>query len=104
MIFRNITDIKKDILDKIDKYLSDYNNVIDTKHIVSLLKTYLYELKIRKEIEAYQTNMIKTNNTSLFVEITKDDNIETFLINVDTELRKLKIKKINNNTAYIFKS
>lgn len=100
MIFNSIKDIKKDIYDRILSHLQDSDN-IDAKHISSLLKTYLYELQIKDEIDGYQTTANR-NDDSLFVEISKNNKINSFVININTELRKLKIKKINNNTSYIF--
>ena len=51
---------------------------LDAKHISSLLKTYLYELKIKDEIDGYQTTANR-NDDSLFVEITRNNNINSLL-------------------------
>lgn len=98
MIFKDIKEIKKDIYSRIFEHIQ-INVDIDIPHIVSLLKPYLFELQIKKEIDGYQTNIVKTQKNTLFVEITKNNIINSFIINVDIELRKLKINKINNNNS-----
>lgn len=97
MIFNSSNDIKCDIVDKISEhmiYCISNNQVIDRNNIISLIRTYLHELKIRKFINKYDVDKLDGNILINFEYNNESNNINIDLYN---QLRKLKIKKICKN-------
>ena len=90
MIFNNCEDIEIDIKTKISKYMSQTNN--DIKGLVSIILSYLYEMKNIKEIETYSLYEINKNEFS--ITFSKDKQSHNFYTSLSSELRKIKIKKI----------
>lgn len=108
MIFNTSEDIKKDIKNRISKYLEEsvgQNTSIDTNNIISLLRSYFHELKIREEIIDYTVSDYKNDYT---INIKFQRNIDHISLEIDlyNELRKLKISKIqehdNKNNLHKF--
>jgi len=93
MLFNDINDIKDSIRKNLSNYLKDNMHDIDNKMILSLLRSYLQELKSIKEIVKYIAAM---DNNKIIISIDKDDKIENFIIDIDIEIRKIKINKIKN--------
>jgi CTP:phosphocholine cytidylyltransferase-like protein len=103
MIFNTSEDLKKDIINKVCNYLKEtigQNSSIDTKNIVSLLRSYFFELKIRKEVT---DSVIGWSDGKYEIEINFKYNEEDIIFRIDlfNELRKLKITKIKNNKNII---
>jgi len=109
MIFNTSEDIKKDVKNRISEYLRDSvgkNTIVDTNNIISLLRSYFYELKIREEI--IDSNVSDYNNDYI-ININFQRNTDFINIKIDlyAELRKLKINKIQehdnkNNSGKFF--
>ena len=95
MIFDNCEAIENDIKNKISSYIKDDNDSIDIKGLVSLLRSYLYEMKRMKEIESYDVNEVNQNKFNIL--FYKNDISYKFGISMDLELRNLKIKQIISN-------
>jgi len=95
MIFNNAQAIENDIKGKISSYLKEDNGRCDIKGLVSLLRSYLYEMKRMKEIESYDVNEINKNKFD--ISFYKNNISYIFGISMDLELRKLKIKQIISN-------
>ncbi len=96
MIFNSSDDIKKDIKNKISEYLKDILNQnlkVDTNNIISLLRSYLYELQIRKEINNSNIEDDK-KNYMITIEFIFNEKIEKIVIDLYSEIRKIKIDKI----------
>jgi hypothetical protein len=103
MIFNTSEDIKKDTINRVSNYLKEtigQNSSIDTKNIVSLLRSYFFELKIRKEVYDF---VIGWSDGKYEIEINFKYNDEdiTFRIDLFNELRKLKIIKIQEHNNLI---
>ncbi len=99
MIFNTSDDIIKDIKNRISNHIKDIiesNLIIDTNNIISLLRTYLHELEIRNEIKQYYIDDDKKDNVIRII-FQKENNTTSFKVNIDLELRKLKIIKIQNS-------
>lgn len=92
MIFNTSKDIERDIKSKITNYIKQDNNCEDMKRLISILSSYLYEMKIIKEIESYTIDEINKNKINIL--FYKDNNSYKFGISMDLELRNLKINKI----------
>jgi hypothetical protein len=95
MIFNKGEDIISDIRTKISSYIKQNNDCDDIKNLISIMNSYLYEMKIIKEIESFSVNGI--NNSKFEVIFSKDDLAYKFYISMDLELRNLKINKITSN-------
>jgi len=98
MIFNTSEDIKKDIKLKVSNYLKEtigQGTNIDTNNIISLLRSYLYELKIRKEVTDSTIN--DHRNFTINVNFVRDNETIDFDIDLFNELRKLKIIKIKDH-------
>jgi len=93
MIFNNIFDIKDSIHNNLSNYLKDNMQDIDTNMILSLLRSYLQELKSIKEIDKYIAFL---DEGEIVVNISKNNEIDVFSIDINTEIRKIKINKIKN--------
>jgi len=93
MIFNNIFDIKDRIHNNLSNYLKDNMQDIDTNMILSLLRSYLQELKSIKEIDKYIAFL---DEGEIVVNISKNNEIDVFSIDINTEIRKIKINKIKN--------
>ena len=104
MIFDNTKDIQDDIYKKISHFLKDNIENKDIQYVISLVRSYLTELKNIKEIDNYQAEIDKTNDNSIIIQITKDNDNCFFTINLDIEVRRLKINKIKStdNSVKIF--
>jgi hypothetical protein len=99
MIFNSSDDIKKDIKNRIYEYLKDILNQnlkVDTNNIISLLRSYLYELQIRKEIINSNIEDDK-KNYMITIEYIFNDKMEKIIIDLYSEIRKIKIDKIQNH-------
>lgn len=99
MIFNTSDDIKNNVKDLIIKYLRDTINqdtIIDTNNIISLLRTYLYELKIREEVLEYTVNDYQ-NDYIINIKIQRNIDCINFKIDLYSELRKMKIVKIQKH-------
>ena len=95
MIFNKCEDIENDIKTKISCYITQDDKCDDIKELVSHIRTYLYELKIIKEIESFTVNEINRNKFDIL--FSKDKNSYRFGVSMDLELRNLKIKQIISN-------
>ena len=95
MIFDNCESIENDIKNKISSYIKQDNDCADIKGLVSLLRSYLYEMKIIHEIEAFDVNEINKNKFNIL--FYKNGMLYKFDISMDLELRNLKIKQIISN-------
>lgn len=96
MLFKGCKEIEEDIKSKISNYFQySINDTNDAKTLISLLRSYLYELKIIKEIDSYRVDEINSRKFKIF--FIKDSNEYHFSISMDLELRQLKIKKIISN-------
>jgi len=95
MIFDKCEDIENDIKTKIKSYITINNNCDDTKNLVSIIRSYLYEMKIIKEIDSYDVNEITNNKFD--INFFKDNMFYKFGVSLDLELRKMKINKIKSN-------
>jgi hypothetical protein len=95
MIFNNNKDIESDIKYRISNYISDPNNDGNVKDLTSMIRTYLHEMKVFKEIESFKVVDINSNKFDII--FTKDENTYRFSVSLDLELRNLKIKKIISN-------
>jgi hypothetical protein len=95
MIFDNCEAIENDIKNKISSYIKNDNDYADIKGLVSLLRSYLFEMKRMKEIESYDVNEINQNKFNIL--FYKNDISYKFGISMDLELRNLKIKQIISN-------
>lgn len=94
MLFNSSNDIKDDILNKISEYLLECiqnSTPIDKNNILSLIRTYFNELKIRNLLGDYKIDILE--NTIL---MSFKYNNDTFNLNVDlfNHVRKMKISKI----------
>lgn len=97
MLFDSPNDIKNDILNKISNHLilcHKENTIVDKKNILSLLRTYFYELKIRDLLNDYKIE-ISDNGVIMIMFIYNNLNYD---LNIDLfdHVRKLKINKISN--------
>jgi hypothetical protein len=99
MIFNSVKDIQNDIYIKISSFLKDNINNKDIKNIISLLRSYLMELKNIREIDNYQTEI--ENKTTIIVQILKGTDNCFFTIDLDLEVRRLKINKIKSTDISI---
>lgn len=101
MLFDNTKDIQTDIYHKMSNFLMNNTDIIDIKHIISLLRSYLSELKNIKEIDNYQAEIDKTSSNTIIVEIRKDIDVKYFTIDIDMEIRRLKINKIKSSDRVV---
>lgn len=90
MVFNDINDIKNNLYDNISNYILKNINDIDISMIIFLIRTYLQELKTLNEINNY---LVNNNENIISIKIDKNI-IDEFTINIDNEIRKIKIKKI----------
>ena len=95
MIFNKCEDIETDIKSKISSYLRQNNDYEDTKGLVSIIRSYLYEMKNLKEIESFIVNEI--NREKFDISFNKNNISYKFGVSIDLELRNLKIKRIISN-------
>lgn len=95
MIFDKCEDIENDIKSKISCYIIQNTNCNDIKELVSIIRSYLYEMKIIKEIDSFVVNEINKNKFDILFQ--KNSNSYKFGISMDLELRNLKIKQIISN-------
>jgi hypothetical protein len=95
MIFDKCEDIENDIKSKISSYIKQNNDCEDIRDLVSIIRSYLYEMKIIKEIESFDVNEINRNKFDII--FYKDKVSYKFGISMDLELRNLKIKRIISN-------
>lgn len=95
MIFNKCEDIENDIKSKISCYITQNDGCDDTKGLVSIIRSYLYEMKNLKEIESFIVNEI--NKSKFDILFNKNDVPYRFGVSIDLELRNLKIKQIISN-------
>ncbi|MFA5586560.1 MAG: hypothetical protein WDA02_08460 [Saccharofermentanales bacterium] len=93
MVFNNINDIKNNLYNNISNYIIKNINDIDISMIIFLIRSYLRELKLLNEVNNF---LVTYNGKLIFIKIDKDY-IDEFTINIDNEIRKLKIKRIKND-------
>lgn len=96
MIFDRCEDIESDIKTKISSYIKNNNNG-DIKDLVSIIRSYLYEMKIIKEIQSFNVDEINKNKFDII--FSKENNLYKFGVCMDLELRNLKIKRIISNNV-----
>ena len=99
MIFNTSDDIKRDVKDRISKYLKDsvgQNTSIDTNNVISLLRSYFHELKIREEIIDYTVSDYQ-NDTTVNIKFQRNGDYVSLEVDLYSELRKLKIVKIQEH-------
>jgi len=102
MVFNDINDIKNNLYNNISNYIIKNINDIDISMIIFLIRSYLRELKLLNEVNNF---LVTYNGKLIFIKIDKDY-IDEFTINIDNEIRKLKIKRIkndNNIKKFVFK-
>ena len=95
MIFNKCEDIETDIKTKISSYITQNNGCADTKSLVSIIRSYLYEMKNLKEIESFIVNEI--NREKFDILFNKNQIEYKFGVSMDLEMRNLKIKRIISN-------
>lgn len=95
MIFNKCEDIENDIKSKISSYITQNNNFDDIRDLVSIIRSYLYEMVIIKEIQSFDVDEINKNKFDIV--FYKDNNLYKFGVSMDLELRNLKIKRIISN-------
>jgi hypothetical protein len=93
MVFNDINDIKNNLYNNISNYIIKNINDIDISMIIFLIRSYLRELKLLNEVNNF---LVTYNGKLIFIKIDKDY-IDEFTINIDNEIRKLKIKRIKND-------
>jgi hypothetical protein len=99
MIFNTSEDIKRNVKDRITKYLKDsvsQGTSIDTNNIISLLRSYFYELKIREEIIDYMVSDYQDDYT-INIKFQRNSDYVNFEVDLYAELRKMKIVKIQEH-------
>lgn len=106
MIFTSYKNIEQDIKTRISNYIKENENISDVSNIISLIRSYLHEMKIIKEINNYKVTEI--NNKEFYINIIHINTEHKFKISIDLEIRNLKINKIkshnlacDNYNAYI---
>lgn len=97
LIFKNIDDIKINIISNIEKYIIekdyiDFNN-FDYKEIFPLIKGYLRELKKLNEIDDFNAAVFKDKIT---LSLYQNNDRKDIHIKIDNILRKIKILKIKS--------
>lgn len=100
MIFHNIKNIEDDVFNKITSFLKNNDNK-NINDIVTLLGSYLIELKNIKEIDKYMTEIDINSSNTIIVYIFKNNEFGKFIIDLDMELRKIKIDKIKSTNPNI---
>lgn len=102
MLFNSLEDIKQDIINKVDEHLKELynknpNGIPDssTKDIIALISNYVWQLKVKKELSNYQIILYKQNTIKITILNDSGDSL-VFNINLDIELRKIKIIKIKD--------
>ena len=102
MLFNSLEDIKQDIINKVDEHLKElydkYPNGIpnsSTKDIIALISNYIWQLIVKKELEHYEIVLFKKKIIKIILINNIDDPLK-FNINIDIELRKMKIIKIKD--------
>jgi len=94
MIFNSLDEIVNDINSKILSYVT-LNTSIDMKELISILKNYLYEMRIIDEIDKFDVSQLD-DEFKVAIEIEKHNLEKRFIFDISLETRKLKIKKITN--------
>ena len=94
MLFNNGNEIELDIKHKISNYIKNTDN-IDINYLSSLIRVYLHELRIIKEVDGFFISEIIDN--TFFISYIK--NSEPFKLNISLllEMRNIKIEKIKSN-------
>lgn len=105
MLFNSLEDIRRDIINKVDDHLKDlytknHNGIPDssTKDIIALISNYIWQLKVKNELNNYQIILYKQNIIKITIFNNSDESLE-FNINLDIELRKIKIIKIKDKKS-----
>jgi hypothetical protein len=99
MIFNTSDDIRKDVKNRISHYLKEsvgQNTSIDTNNIISLLRSYFYELKIRDEVTDFGVSDFK-DGYIVTIQYSRLNDDVSFDVDLFSELRKLKIVKIQEH-------
>lgn len=97
MIFNTNKDIEVDIKSKISNYIKQNNDINDIKDIISIIRSYLYEMKIIKEIDSYIVD--KVNKDEFEISFNKNNNTSRFIVSMNNEMRLIKIDKIRLNKS-----
>lgn len=98
MLFNSINDINIDIHRRIEYYLMNNIEHKDINYIISLIRSYLTEIKNIKDIDYFDVSIID-NNIQIY--ICKDIDKQEITINLDMEVRKIKINKIKSSNSNI---
>jgi len=98
MLFNSINDINIDIHRRIEYYLMNNIEHKDINYIISLIRSYLTEIKNIKDIDYFDVSIID-NNIQIY--ICKDVDKQEITINLDMEVRKIKINKIKSSNSNI---
>lgn len=93
MIYDNLLDIEKDLFNTIKGYLIDID--INLSKIESMLITFLYELKIIKEIDDFKCD-IQKNIKTIIVSVVRGIENNIFNIDINLQLRKIKIDQVKD--------
>ena len=99
MIFNTSEDIKRNVIERIITYLKDsvsQGTNIDTNNIISLSRSYFYELKIREEILDYTVSDYQ-NDYVITIKFQRNSDFVNFEVDLYAELRKMKIVKIQGH-------
>ena len=100
MIFNTYKDIETDLKNKISEYIKISNDTIsDMNNIISIIRTYLYEMKIINEISEYKVEILDKNR--FIINIEKNDTKYKFEVSVKLEIRNLKINKLKSHDIII---
>ena len=94
MIFDKCEDIERDIKSKIFSYIT-INNNCNTKDLVSIIRSYLYEMKLIKEVDSYSVDEISMNKFN--IHFVRCSICYMFGVSLDLELRNMKINKIKSS-------
>lgn len=94
MIFENVKDIDDDIHKRIEQYLKNNIENKDINHILSLIRSYLTEVKNIKEIDDWDASL---KDGKIIIKITKNNDNKLITIDLDVEIRKIKINKIKSS-------
>lgn len=98
MIFNSIKDIINDLNNRVEYYLINSIEYKDVNYIVSLIRSYLTEIKNLKEIDYFNVLII---NDKIEIDICKDSVNQHIIIDLEVQVRKIKINKIKSSNSYI---
>lgn len=94
MLFNSISDINSDIRERVQCYLMNNIDHKDNNYIISLIRSYLTEIKNIKDIDHFHVSII---DNDIHVYISRYNDKQDMIINLDMEIRKIKINKIKSS-------